>query len=131
MCEKSESLPALGGKFEVREFVEEGRLIAFNEPLIVEWDLVVEESDANRVLVEASFPNGMRYPLVFSRTSPMPMGRFDELSVAGLEQAIRRALCFDFMHSFFHPNEDPNYTLENWAIFGNFKDLVCATEDDG
>lgn len=127
----SNPVPALQGKF-VIDVLREGhyRTITFKQPMEVEWYVVSEESTHDRIYAEAVFPNEMRFPLVFTRTSPMPGGRFDEMTVPSIEKAVREALCFDFMHAFFHPSMDPNYGIAHWALYGNFKDDVVAVELD-
>lgn len=39
-----------------------------------------------------------------------------------VEEKTRQTLEFEIIHAFFHPYEDPNYTLLNWALYGNLKE---------
>ncbi len=49
-------------------------------------------------------------------------------NVEGNENKIRKLIEFELFHSFFHPCEDPNYTVLNWALYGNLKDRTAKVE---
>ena len=123
------------GQFSVEQFKEEDRGIKFNTPLVVEYY-------ATKVLVptwaigfwwevDVTLNNGMNYTIRFFDEK---WYQYPKLSLSAtkeeLEENLKKAICFEFIHSFFHPNCDPNYGLLNWAIYGNFKDLVTLKEDE-
>lgn len=40
------------------------------------------------------------------------------------EKRTKNTIEFELIHSFCHPPEDPNYSLLNWALYGNLKNRV-------
>ena len=127
MKKTAKVIPAWHGSLALTVFRESDRRIAFKHAMRVEWSVIAEESTGSRLLVEILFPNGMRIERWFSTQNPHPAGHLSAFTRRALSDAVRRFLNFEFMHSFFHPHEDPNYTMTNWAIYGNFKDDVILS----
>jgi len=117
------------GQIQITKLEEETfRTITFQSPLVVDWYVTVEKGNGRTL--EICLDNGIRFDIQLSSNNPHPAYHFTDASKENLEENVRKCLCFEFMHSFFHPHEDPNYNLLNWALYGNFKDCVTAVEDE-
>lgn len=109
------------GELVFSSFYEDGRdYLLTKEPIIVRWFRWLE-NDENMATIEFDF--GMSYDISLDKnffkiflkeTSPL--------------EIIKKTIIFDVMHSFFHCNQDPNYTHLHWAIYGNLKDRVYVCE---
>jgi hypothetical protein len=44
------------------------------------------------------------------------------------EKRVVKIVEFELFHSFFHPSVDPNYSILNWALFGNLAHRVTCVE---
>lgn len=125
--------PRLDGEFELPETGEEERRVLFNPPVKVVWWTVPEESDRENLVVEVGLENSMSWVTRFSPEARHPAARL-ELHPSGsvtpveVESSVKRMLAFEFVHSFFHPEIDPNYGLLNWALYGNFRERVALSD---
>jgi hypothetical protein len=45
------------------------------------------------------------------------------------KEKIDRMIQFELFHTFHHTQQDPSYTLLNWALFGNLSHRVTCSED--
>jgi len=120
--------PQWHGSLALTVLREDDRQIAFRRSFRVIWDVIPEETTDSTIVVDILFPNGMPVRQHFSLHNSHPASHLSSYTRRALADAIRKFLNFEFMHSFFHPHEDPNYTLLNWAIYGNFKDDVITKE---
>lgn len=124
-------MPLWQGEFVLAGCQEDSRGIEFHTPLQVNWWSVPEESTPEQIRVDILLDIGMSWLTSFSRnptTTPydqQPKGPFTPES---LEVEVKRMLTFEFIHSFFHPDCDPNYTMLNWALYGIFRDKVNKRE---
>jgi hypothetical protein len=94
--------------------IEDDRRIIFSPSLDVEYFQLEE------FIYEVSFDFGMNF--TFNVDSPITRDCIDPLD------KLRRIIEFELMHSFFHFKHDPNYSILNWALYGNLKDRVKCEE---
>lgn len=100
----------------------------FDPPLQVNWWVIAEESSEERTIIDILLDNGINWKAGFSKSNPHPAGNRE--GEEKLETSIKRMLAFEFIHSFFHYEGDPNYTLLNWAISGHFKERAKKTGEE-
>lgn len=112
MSELQESVITLG------QIEEHGRTIKFSPELKVE---IWHGGDFKENCCEVYYDFGMRDQMNFdnwlTRNLATPL------------EKIRKCIEFELFHAFFHPSEDPNYTVLNWALYGNLKERVELIED--
>lgn len=118
------------GQFTLKKVKEDDRNIIFHSPINVIWE-VQTISPNFRIYVE--FEHSLNFHVTLSKNSPMPWRLKKDHSLVTkkeLEASLQKLITFELIHSFFHPSEDPNYSLLNWALYGNLKDLVTCTIDE-
>jgi hypothetical protein len=93
--------------------------ISFNPPLKLDCYLV--KDGASDQYVNINFDFGLSYDFGLN-----PFYIRDE--VLSWEERAERIVTFELFHSFFHPMEDNNFSILNWALFGNLAHRVTCEE---
>jgi hypothetical protein len=97
--------------------IEEGdKEIIFNPALVIEVQLLSED------MANLKFDFGMTY-------EQFDFNHFITSMANDSKEKIDRMIQFELFHTFHHTRQDPNYTLLNWALFGNLAHRVICSED--
>jgi len=102
---------------------EEDCEIKFDTPLKIE--AYQSEKDENLFYVDFDFGLSIEMSVRNFRMKGLPNN--DEERISRLKAYIE----FEIIHSYFHINMDPNYSILNWALFGNLAYRVECSEDCG
>lgn len=101
--------------------------ILFKTPLVLEVYFPTDEEEAPMALAIYDFGMEQRIPLDKVRNFV-----FDYAGNNAENDPLKTVFStvkFDLMHAFFHYNGDPNYGYLHWALYGNLKDRVDASDD--
>lgn len=99
------------------KIIEEDQAIIFDPPLKIDvyWGEIINECT---------------YYLDFGMSFDYNFHRWFTKKYENDIDKIIRILEFELFHTFFHPQEDPNYSVLNWALYGNLKNRVKLTEQN-
>ncbi len=98
----------------------EGEVIEFDPPVYID---VVENEPSDYF----SQPN-YRFIWDFGMVVPISLRDFYKIGDSFLKEKARKRIDFDLCHTFFHPQQDPNYSVLNWALYGNLKNRIKSLD---
>jgi hypothetical protein len=120
------------GEFEFGVIAEGNRKIDFGDkPLKIEWTAYKNEHPLGpTTTVYVDYDNGMTDEFKPYSSIHSGWGYGGVTKDTPLEDIIKSFVKYDLFHAFFHISDDPNYSHLHWALYGNYKDRVDATEDE-
>lgn len=96
--------------------------IVFDPPLVLDVYLYKNEKSEN-TLLNINFDFGLSHDFGLN---PFYI---KDIPLDDWTGRAKRIVEFELFHSFFHPSEDPNFSVLNWALFGNLAHRVICREE--